>query len=451
MKSKSALFLFIALSLLLHIAGALFYYWKYHKPGPPEAFERLDPEDDLFNESPASDFSARKGDPGLKSLWKQEEKKALAPQPENRLKKAPPLRPPPLRPAPPSPRLHSKKITRQKTRQSVLKPSEKKALLKRSSPLQESAYDRRGAPSAAADSAPADPSASSVPFHLKSNSRLKTSSKKALDKTSQFSTKGQKSDAAQKGEAGKAPAFSSVEKKKANGKTVSAAPLSKISDPPASMTKVSAASPGAAGDLKKPLPPPPTAQDKKQDQKPDEFVKSSSAAKTAAQKLQNRMGPAKGASLRSSALNPALKGKPPVSSAPVKADKPVSAASAPPRSAPLRPAPPPAAAAPASDKRSFRNFWDLRQRPGNPPLVYPKNARRVKSQGSLTLIFYVTSHGLVEKQQIESSSGERLLDNAALRTLSRYKFFPGAEGWVRYTVHFVLKGEEVEFLRLRSK
>ena len=99
----------------------------------------------------------------------------------------------------------------------------------------------------------------------------------------------------------------------------------------------------------------------------------------------------------------------------------------------------------------FRNFLNLKQKPDNPALSYPLKARRMKAQGSISLIFYVTADGLVEKIQIESSSGHRDLDNSVMRTFARYQFLPQQEGWVRHKVNFILKGENVEFLKLRAK
>ena len=99
----------------------------------------------------------------------------------------------------------------------------------------------------------------------------------------------------------------------------------------------------------------------------------------------------------------------------------------------------------------FRSFFDLKQRPGNPPLTYPLRARKMKAQGSVVLIFYVTPGGLVEKIQIEAFKGHRELANSVMRTLARYKFLPQQQGWVRHTVDFILDGEKVEFLRLRKK
>ena len=99
----------------------------------------------------------------------------------------------------------------------------------------------------------------------------------------------------------------------------------------------------------------------------------------------------------------------------------------------------------------FRNFLSLKQRSGNPSLTYPLKARQMKAQGSLSLIFYVTAEGLVEKIQLETSSGHKELDNSVMRTFARYKFLPQQQGWVRHKVDFILNGEKVEFLKLRDK
>lgn len=106
---------------------------------------------------------------------------------------------------------------------------------------------------------------------------------------------------------------------------------------------------------------------------------------------------------------------------------------------------------PETDAPAFRSFFDLKQRSGNPPLTYPLRARKMKAQGSVVLIFYVTPEGLVEKIQIESFKGHRELANSVMRTLARYKFLPQQQGWVRHTVNFILDGEKVEFLKLRQK
>ena len=98
----------------------------------------------------------------------------------------------------------------------------------------------------------------------------------------------------------------------------------------------------------------------------------------------------------------------------------------------------------------FKSFSDLKIKAGNPSLKYPALARRNKGQGLVSVIYFVTKDGLVDKIQLESSSGHRELDNYVLRLLARYKFKPNQSSWVRHKVEFILEGEEEEILKLRS-
>ena len=73
-------------------------------------------------------------------------------------------------------------------------------------------------------------------------------------------------------------------------------------------------------------------------------------------------------------------------------------------------------------------------------------------QGTVSILFSVTEHGLVDVIELESSSGHSELDNFVLRTIARYEFLPGqGPSRVRYKVPFILEGEEVEYLRLRER
>ena len=98
---------------------------------------------------------------------------------------------------------------------------------------------------------------------------------------------------------------------------------------------------------------------------------------------------------------------------------------------------------------NFRDFQDLKQKRGNPKLIYPQEARKKKIQGTVSIIYFVSPEGLVDKIQLTKSSGSSLLDNQTLRTVARYEFFPGQAGWVQHTVAFVLNGEEEQILKLR--
>ena len=105
----------------------------------------------------------------------------------------------------------------------------------------------------------------------------------------------------------------------------------------------------------------------------------------------------------------------------------------------------------AGASQKFRNFKDLRQKRGNPPLSYPEFARRKGMQGTVSVIYFITKDGLADQIQVESSSGHLELDNFVIRRLARYEFLPGQEGWTRHKVKFRLEGVERERLRLREK
>ena len=113
----------------------------------------------------------------------------------------------------------------------------------------------------------------------------------------------------------------------------------------------------------------------------------------------------------------------------------------------------PGPSAPNSSQRGgkFRDFSDLRQRRGNPSLAYPEIFRKKKIQGTVSVVYFVDKSGLVEQIQVKSSSGHADLDNFVQRSLVRYKFLPGQEGWVRHNVEFRLEGVEEERLRLRER
>ena len=104
-----------------------------------------------------------------------------------------------------------------------------------------------------------------------------------------------------------------------------------------------------------------------------------------------------------------------------------------------------------SSTNSIKTFQSLKQKMGNPSLFYPDFARKAGMQGTVSILFFVTQQGLVDKIQLESSSGHSELDNFVIRTLARYEFLPGQESWVRHQVPFVLEGEEIERLLLRRE
>ena len=81
----------------------------------------------------------------------------------------------------------------------------------------------------------------------------------------------------------------------------------------------------------------------------------------------------------------------------------------------------------------------------NPPPEYPRTARRRGLQGTVMLSVLVNESGQVENIWVFTSSGYRLLDNAALKAVRNWLFEPGkigernAEMWVKVPVRFELK------------
>lgn len=99
-----------------------------------------------------------------------------------------------------------------------------------------------------------------------------------------------------------------------------------------------------------------------------------------------------------------------------------------------------------------RVFDQLKQLPGNPLPEYPKEALEQKWEGAVEVLYYVSTGGFVEQIQVSHSSGHITLDNAAIKTLSRYRYELGQEGWVRHRVEFFLeKDKEIkEIVPLRT-
>ncbi len=60
----------------------------------------------------------------------------------------------------------------------------------------------------------------------------------------------------------------------------------------------------------------------------------------------------------------------------------------------------------------------------NPPLVYPERALRHGWEGTVSLKVWVSDQGMVERVEIERSSGYRLLDRSALEAIQRWRFAP---------------------------
>ena len=60
----------------------------------------------------------------------------------------------------------------------------------------------------------------------------------------------------------------------------------------------------------------------------------------------------------------------------------------------------------------------------NPPPPYPKEARRLKQEGTILLTAEVDDQGLVTSIVLKKSSGSSLLDDSALQTVKTWRFKP---------------------------
>lgn len=81
----------------------------------------------------------------------------------------------------------------------------------------------------------------------------------------------------------------------------------------------------------------------------------------------------------------------------------------------------------------------------NTPPPYPAIARKRGYQGTVELSVFITAKGIVEKLEISRSSGHRILDRQALKTVKKWLFEPGKTNnvptpmWVKVPVTFKLK------------
>lgn len=81
----------------------------------------------------------------------------------------------------------------------------------------------------------------------------------------------------------------------------------------------------------------------------------------------------------------------------------------------------------------------------NPLPVYPRDARKRGFNGTVVLSVFVDESGRVKNLSMFTSSGFRILDDAALNAVKNWLFEPGMKGnrkaamWVRVPIRFELK------------
>ena len=80
----------------------------------------------------------------------------------------------------------------------------------------------------------------------------------------------------------------------------------------------------------------------------------------------------------------------------------------------------------------------------NPAPIYPELAREMGWEGVTLLRVFVQSNGNPEEIEVENSSGHKILDDAAVKAVKKWKFKPAGIGnvsfstWVKIPVRFTL-------------
>ena len=100
---------------------------------------------------------------------------------------------------------------------------------------------------------------------------------------------------------------------------------------------------------------------------------------------------------------------------------------------------------PTSSIKVTQNYLGLRQMPGNQPPVYTTQMRLQHMQGSGQLVYYVNKNGMVSDIHLTKSTGYPPLDQAAIQAFSKYRFYPGQEGYTVHNFEFVLQGPAVTY------
>ena len=102
------------------------------------------------------------------------------------------------------------------------------------------------------------------------------------------------------------------------------------------------------------------------------------------------------------------------------------------------PPPPPPAPEPVTEPMGRAGYLN------NPAPEYPQLAVRQGWQGTVLLRVRVLANGSVESAEVKQSSGKKLLDEEALRTVKRWSFTPAKrgstpiDGWATVPIEFLL-------------
>jgi len=102
--------------------------------------------------------------------------------------------------------------------------------------------------------------------------------------------------------------------------------------------------------------------------------------------------------------------------------------------------PPPATSPPPENLKEAHPLYQY-----NPPPRYPRRARKRGYQGTVILAVLVTTEGKAGRIKVFQSSGRRLLDEAAILSVKKWRFEPGRKGdikldmWVKIPIRYQLE------------
>jgi protein TonB len=100
--------------------------------------------------------------------------------------------------------------------------------------------------------------------------------------------------------------------------------------------------------------------------------------------------------------------------------------------------PPPPAPEPVTEPMGSAGYLN------NPPPDYPPQAVRQGWQGTVLLRVHVLASGSADTVEVKQSSGKRVLDEEAVRTVKRWSFAPAKrgqtpiDGWATVPIEFIL-------------
>ncbi len=106
--------------------------------------------------------------------------------------------------------------------------------------------------------------------------------------------------------------------------------------------------------------------------------------------------------------------------------------------APPAPTPAPAAPEPVTEPRGFAGYLN------NPAPTYPPSALLKGIQGHVILNVHVLASGHAEEVTVFKTSGQRILDDSAVKTVTAWLFEPARrgknpiDGWVKVPINFKL-------------